>query len=244
VRYDNCSHAGEFPVTANLTYLNHAAVAPLGKRAAEAMAALAADVCQFGSLHYDQWLQAYEGLRGCSTPDWGGSARNRHCQEHLGGIATVALGVDWKSGDKIIGFREEFAANYFPWKRLERRGVEIEWLSITDPLERIDAAAKGVRLLAISFVNYLSGYRVDLDAIGEICHRTGCLFFVDAIQGLGAVPLNVRESRIDALAADGQWLLDRRLRHPLHSTGVAGRSNRWSSVGLTWRHSLTMPPAT
>jgi selenocysteine lyase/cysteine desulfurase len=192
-----------------LTYLNHAAVAPLGKRAAEAMAALAADVCQFGSLHYDQWLQAYEGLRVAAARLIGADPREIAIVKNTSeGIATVALGVDWKAGDKIIGFREEFAANYFPWKRLERRGVEIEWLSISDPLERIDAAAKDARLLAISFVNYLSGYRADLDVIGEICHRNGCLFFVDAIQGLGAVPLNARESRIDALAADGhKWLL-------------------------------------
>jgi selenocysteine lyase/cysteine desulfurase len=108
----------------------------------------------------------------------------------------------------VVAFEEEFPANFYPWKRLESAGVEIRWLSVFDDFERIDEAAKGARLLAISFVQYLSGYRVDLDRIGEICHRRGCFFFVDAIQGMGAFPIDVQRSHIDALAADGhKWLL-------------------------------------
>ena len=84
----------------------------------------------------------------------------------------------------------------------------MRWLSIFDPLDRIDEACRGARLLAISFVQYLSGFRADLCAIGEICARHGVFFFVDAIQGLGAFPLDVRRARIHALAADGhKWLL-------------------------------------
>jgi len=84
----------------------------------------------------------------------------------------------------------------------------VDWLSADDPLDRIDATCRGARLLAISFVQFLSGRRADLEAIGEICDRQGCLFMVDAIQGLGAFPLDVRKARIRALAADGhKWLL-------------------------------------
>jgi selenocysteine lyase/cysteine desulfurase len=124
------------------------------------------------------------------------------------GIATIALGLDWQPGDKIVAFREEFPANYFPWLRLESKGVKIEWLSVFDPLDRIDEAVRGAKLLAISYVQYLSGYRADIEAIGEICRRHGCFYFVDAIQGLGVFPLDVRRCRIHALAADGhKWLL-------------------------------------
>jgi selenocysteine lyase/cysteine desulfurase len=120
----------------------------------------------------------------------------------------VAIGIDWKPGDIVVAFEEEFPANFYPWKRLESKGVVMRWLSIFDDPERIDEAARGARLLAISYVQYLSGYRVDLDQIGEICHRRGCFFFVDAIQGLGAFPIDVQSSHIDALAADGhKWLL-------------------------------------
>jgi selenocysteine lyase/cysteine desulfurase len=124
------------------------------------------------------------------------------------GVAIVAMGLSWRRGDRIVAFKEEFPANYFPWLRLAEKGVDITWLSIYDPLDRIDKAAKGARLLAISYVNYLSGFRVNLDAIGEICRRHNCFFFVDAIQGMGAFPIDVERSHIDALAADGhKWML-------------------------------------
>jgi selenocysteine lyase/cysteine desulfurase len=107
-----------------------------------------------------------------------------------------------------VGFEEEFPANYFPWQRLASRGVRVEWLSVTDPLDRIDEACRGARLLAISFVQYISGFRANLNAIGEICRRRDCFFFVDAIQGLGAFPLDVQAANVDALAADGhKWML-------------------------------------
>jgi cysteine desulfurase/selenocysteine lyase len=199
----------QFPVTENLVYLNHAAVAPLCRPAADAMKHLADDALLYGSYHYDQWLDAYEGLRVASSKLIGATRSEVAIVKNTSeGIATVATGIDWRSGDKIVAFEEEFPANYFPWKRLEARGVKIEWLRFSDPLDRIDEAARGARLLTISFVQYLGGYRADLESIGEICHRRGALFFVDAIQGLGAFPLDVRKCRIHGLAADGhKWLL-------------------------------------
>jgi len=202
-------YADEFPVRRNLIYLNHAAVAPLCRPAAKAMKWLASDAMEFGSLHYSQWMETYDGLRRAAArlmgADPGEIALVKNTSE---GIATIAIGIDWRSGDKIVAFREEFPANYYPWKKLEETGVQVEWLSYLDPLDRIDEACRGARLLAISFVQYLSGHRVDLEAIGEICHRHGCAFLVDAIQGLGAFPVDVRKAHIDALAADGhKWLL-------------------------------------
>src|SRR5450755_3972546 len=202
-------YADQFPVRRRLIYLNHAAVSPLCRAAADAMRWLADDAMEFGSLHYGQWMETYEGLR-LATARLIGAHRNEIAivKNTSEGIATVAQGLEWRPGDKIVAFREEFPANYYPWKRLEETGVRVEWLSYLDPLERIDHACRGARLLAISFVQYLSGHRVDLEAIGEICHRHGCIYFVDAIQGLGAFPVDVRRAHIDALAADGhKWLL-------------------------------------
>ncbi len=203
------AHRDQFPVTHRLTYLNHAAVAPLAKCAADAMKNFAGDACECGSLHYDDWLEAYDGLRAAA-------ARLIHAQPNeiaivkntSEGIATVALGLDWRPGDKIVGFREEFPANYYPWLRLESLGVKVEWLSTSDPLDRIDEACRGARLLAISFVQYLSGFRADLNVLGEVCRERQCFFFVDAIQGLGAFPLDVEAAHVDALSADGhKWML-------------------------------------
>ncbi|MBI5085840.1 MAG: aminotransferase class V-fold PLP-dependent enzyme [Acidobacteria bacterium] len=200
----------EFPVTENLTYLNHAAVAPLAKRCSDAMKWLADDGCRYGSLHYDQWLESYDALRGAAAKlihaEPGEIAIVKNTSE---GISTVALGLKWKSGDRIVAFREEFPANFYIWKKLEEwYGVQVVWLSYLDSLERIEEAAKGAKLLAISFVQYLSGYKADLAAIGEICRRQGVFFFVDAIQGMGAFPIDVRAMNIQALAADGhKWML-------------------------------------
>jgi len=199
----------QFPVTESLIYLNHAGVAPLCKPAADAMRRLTDDALRVGSLHYDQWLAAYEGVRQAAARLMGASPREIAIVKNTSeGVAVVATGVDWKAGDKVVAFREEFPANYYPWKKLEESGVDVTWLSVEDPLDKIDSACRGARLLAISFVQYLSGYRADLNAIGEICRRRGCFFFVDAIQGLGAFPLDVEKTGIDALAADGhKWLL-------------------------------------
>ena len=202
-------YADQFPVRQRLIYLNHAAVAPLCRPAAEAIRWLAADSMEFGSLHYGQWLETYEGLRRAAArlmgAEHGEIALMKNTSE---GISTIANGLDWRPGDKIVAFREEFPSNYYPWKRLEETGVHVEWLSYLDPLDRIDQACRGARLLAISFVQYLSGHRIDLEAIGEICHRHHCAYLVDAIQGLGAFPVDVRRAHIDALAADGhKWML-------------------------------------
>jgi cysteine desulfurase/selenocysteine lyase len=203
------TYAGQFPVRERLIYLNHAAVAPLCKPAADAIKSLTDDCHHFGSLHYGEWLAIYDGLRAAAARLINADASEIALMKNTSeGIATVALGLDWKPGDRMVGFREEFPANYFPWMRLEAKGVEVTWLSVGDPLERIEEACRGARLLAISFVQFLSGYRSPLEAIGEICHCNHCIFFVDAIQGLGAFPIDVRASRIDALAADGhKWLL-------------------------------------
>jgi selenocysteine lyase/cysteine desulfurase len=199
----------QFPVTSRFIYVNHAAVAPVSRRVADAMSRLAQDVCLSGSFHYDQWLETYEGVRVAAARLMNASRDEIAIVKNTSeGIAIVANGFNWKTGDKVVAFREEFPANYFPWSRLEERGVNVEWLSIEDPLEAVERAAAGARLLAVSHVNYLSGLRIDLHAFGELCKRQGCLFFVDAIQGLGAFQIDVRACRIDALAADGhKWLL-------------------------------------
>ena len=238
----------EFPVTQNLIYLNHAAVAPLPRRSAAAMQALAEDALQFGSLHYDRWLDAYEGLRVAAArligANRGEIALIKNTSE---GISTVAQGLDWRPGDRIVAFREEFPSNYYPWLRLEAQRCYVEWLSVDDPLEKIDMACTGAKLLAISFVQYLSGFRADLNAIGEICKRRNCFFFVDAIQGLGAFPLDV-ESRAHRCAwpptgTNGCWV---RKDAGFCTFGNPARIPSFprSSAGPMWRATTTMRRAT
>ena len=139
-------YGNEFPVKKHLIYLNHAAVAPPCRRASDAMKGLADDACAFGSLHYDAWLESYQGLRRAAArlinalPEEIAIVKNTS-----EGISTVALGFDWRPGDRIFAFQEEFPSNYYSWLRLEKRGVELTWFSIYDPLEKIAAAIPGAR---------------------------------------------------------------------------------------------------
>ena len=202
-------YRGQFPVTRRMVYLNHASVAPLCLAASEAMKRLTDDATEFGALHYEGWLESYERLRAGAATLLGAHRDEIALVKNTSeGIATIALGIGWRSGDKVVAFKDEFPANYLPWQRLAAKGVQIEWLHSTDPLDRIETACRGARLLAISFVQYISGFRANVNAIGEICRRLGVFFFVDAIQGLGAYPLSVDDAKIDALAADGhKWML-------------------------------------
>lgn len=202
-------YAEEFPVRKNIVYLNHAGVSPLCRPAAEAMRKLANECLDYGSLFYERWLAAYEGLRENAARLVGSSPREIALVKNTSeGIATVANGIQWNAGDRIVAFEDEFPSNWFPWKRLESGGVSVTALRYDASLDEIERAARGARLLAISFVQYLSGYRADLEGIGKICERHGVFFFVDAIQGLGVFPLDVRAACISALAADGhKWLM-------------------------------------
>ena len=199
----------QFPVREHLIYLNHAGVTPLCRAAADAMKELADDALNFGSFHYGNWMAAYQGLRVAAAKLISGASEDIAIVKNTSeGLATIAMGFDWRAGDKIVAFTEEFPANYYPWKRLEKSGVQVEWLSVFDPIEKIDAACRGARMLTISFVQYVSGYRADLEALGEICRQRGCFFVVDAIQGLGAFPVDVGKAGIHALSSDGhKWML-------------------------------------
>ncbi len=205
-------YRSEFPVTKSYIYLNHASVAPLPRRVASAMQDLAEDATQHGTVHYLKWIATIEALRQSAARLIGASfdeiAITKNTSE---GLAIVANGIDWHPGDVVAGVQGEFPANYFPWLQLERQGVELRWIEQRQgriDLDDIDRACKGARLLAISFVQYLSGFRVNLDAVGEICRRHGCLLVVDAVQGLGPFPVDVKKSGIHALAASGhKWLV-------------------------------------
>src|SRR5215212_3348132 len=96
-------YQSQFPVTENLVYLNHAAVSPLCKPASDAMKHLADDACLFGSLHYTQWLDAYSGLRVAAARLIGAEPSEIAIVKNTSeGIATVALGIDWQEGDKMV----------------------------------------------------------------------------------------------------------------------------------------------
>lgn len=201
-----------FPITSKLVYFNHAAVGPLSTRAFEAMQAHAADQRDYGATHWKEWYAEYEALRAAAgrlinaAPDEIAILKNTS-----EGLSFVAEGLDWKAGDNVVTTDLEFPSNFTPWKNLERLGVECRVVESRGgayspaDVERLTDAR--TRLVTVSSVAFHNGFTADLDAIGARCHSRNILFCVDAIQSLGALPIDVRRSRISFLAADGhKWL--------------------------------------
>jgi selenocysteine lyase/cysteine desulfurase len=128
------------------------------------------------------------------------------------GISTFANGLDWQPGDEVVSIEGEFAANFYPWKALEKRGVVLRLVPAEEGRVSqeaiLGALTSRTRVVAVSFVQYLSGFRLDLEKLGQACAAHGCLLFVDGIQGLGAFPVDVKSARIAGLAADShKWML-------------------------------------
>ncbi|MEJ2104075.1 MAG: aminotransferase class V-fold PLP-dependent enzyme [Ignavibacteriaceae bacterium] len=119
--------------------------------------------------------------------------------------------IDWKKGDRILLNDVEFPANVYPFLQLKEKGVEVDFIKskngIVSAEEVIDAIKPETKLISISFVQFLSGYKVDLEKIGKVCKEKGIIFSVDSIQGLGAVRLDVEKFNIDFLSNGTQkWL--------------------------------------
>jgi selenocysteine lyase/cysteine desulfurase len=231
----------ECPVTKRWAYFDHAAVAPLTERARQTLVQWAADLAENGDVYDSDRVRKVEEVRRQAgrllNADPLDIAFIKNTSE---GVGIVAEGLPWRSGDNIVTAEEEYPANLYPWMNLAGRGVELRRVAGRDGcilLDDLRAAIDGrTRLVSLSFVEYASGFRNDLDAVGQLCREKGALFFVDAIQGLGVLPLDVRRTPIDFLAADGhKWLLGpegaglfwirRDLVEQLHPVGVG-----WNSV--------------
>ncbi len=203
----------QFPVTENYAFLDHAAVAPIPDCAAGAMRAFLEDVSRHGDVNEPQWQRHVERVRGMAATLIGAKKEEvAFVKNTTEGICHVANGLRWEPGDNVVITNVEFPANVYPWLNLERRGLEVRWVEEAEgriPFESIEAAIDArTKLLSISFVEFMSGFRNDLPRLGELCRKRGVLFCVDAIQGLGALWLDVREAKVDFLSADGhKWLL-------------------------------------
>lgn len=204
----------EFPLASGLIYLNHAAVSPWPRRAAEAVKAFAEENLREGASRYPEWLQTERTLRAqlahlINAPSADDIALLKNTSE---GLSMVAYGLDWQAGDGVVTTDEEFPSNRIVWESLAPRGVrlrEVPVSGVPDP-ERalLDAVDARTRLLSVSSVQYASGLRLDLARLGAACRERGIAFCVDAIQGLGVFAHDVQAAGIDFLVADAhKWLL-------------------------------------
>ncbi|MBM7061008.1 aminotransferase class V-fold PLP-dependent enzyme [Pseudomonas sp. UL073] len=203
----------EFPQAPELRYLNHAAVAPWPRRAAVAVAAFAEQNVRIGARDYPDWLVLEGRLRQrlrrlLNAPGSADIALVKNTSEAL---SFVAFGLDWRAGDQIVISNEEFPSNRVVWEALKPQGVEVIQVALDgDDPEGALLAACGprTRLISISAVQYASGLRLDLERLGAGCRARDVLFCVDAIQQLGALPLDVQSCDCAFAMADGhKWML-------------------------------------
>jgi cysteine desulfurase / selenocysteine lyase len=203
--------AREFPICARKIYCAHASDAPLPRRVAEAMR----DAIEDASTNEKQFDRALDFI----------AATRRMLADFLGaeteeitlsgptssGLNTVANGLDWKVGDEVVCYLDDYPADVYPWLGLERKGVtpvllQTERLGEITPEVVARALTKRTRLVALASANNASGYRIDVEAIGKMCAERDILFSVDGIQTLGAFPIPL--GNVDFLSAGAQkWML-------------------------------------
>jgi cysteine desulfurase/selenocysteine lyase len=201
----------EFPICARKIYCAHAADAPLPRRVAEAMRE-SIERASIDARQYENELARIEETRALVARLLSAEIDEiSFTGPTASGLNTVANGLEWKPGDEVVCYLDDYPANVAPWLALERHGVKpvlLETASIGEITPEIVARAltKRTKLVALSTANYCSGYRIDLEAIGALCVERGVLFSVDAIQTLGAFPVPLQN--VDFLSAGAQkWML-------------------------------------
>lgn len=201
-----------FPIADECLYLDHARVAPVSTRVEQAIVRFAAEATRELRLRYPYWNERAEEVRkACgrlvgATPD-----RVAFVKNTSEALSYVAEGLEWRSGDVVVGADREFPSNVYPWLGLARLGVETRLLdpgprgiTVDDVARALDAR---VRMVALSAVSYGAGERLDVAAIGALCRERDVLFVVDGIQAVGAIALDLARDGMDCIAADGhKWL--------------------------------------
>lgn len=191
-------------------YLNHAATSPLSSRVVEAMTTHLRERSCGWIDNYPDDVKKKDECRGfiqqlihAESPE-----RIALVGSTSEALNIVASGLPWQAGDRVILNDMEFPANVYPYLPLRRRGVELDFIKCPDHQitpEMIDAAlTPRTRVVALSAVQFLTGYRAEMATIGEICRQRGIFFVVDGIQAVGGVQIDVQKMKIDALAAGCQ----------------------------------------
>jgi selenocysteine lyase/cysteine desulfurase len=201
-----------FPVVKHCTYLNHAAMAPLPGPVRTAMCKYIADRgVTFG--REPRYEHVSNDLRAVLA--WlinGAPEEIAFVQNTSEGLNIIANALPLHPGDNVIFCDMEFPANVYPWMNLQRRGIEARCISHTGGGLTVEALEKHAdehtRVVAASSVEFLTGFKNDLQALGTWCREHEAYFVVDGIQSLGVAALDVQTCQIDFLACGApKWLM-------------------------------------
>jgi len=201
-----------FPIVDECLFFDHARVAPISTRVESAIMRFAAEATRAVRLRYPYWNErAEEVRRACGRLVGATPSQVAFVKNTSEALSFVAEGLEWRPGDVILTADREFPSNVYPWLGLARLGVETRLLEPGPGGVTADDVARGldarVRLVALSAVSYGAGERIDLGAIGGLCHERDVLFVVDGIQAIGALEVDLERDCMDCIAADGhKWL--------------------------------------
>lgn len=202
-----------FPHTEYQTYLHHAAIAPLSTPVRQAISGYLDERNRTNVENYFDVMPAMLETRERLARLIGAPVeRVEFAQNTSAALNVLAEGLDWRPGDRIAVPACEFPANVYPFLNLADRGVTVDFIPHERGVFTLDDVERTLtpqtRLVSVSWVQFLSGYRVDLHALGQLCADGDVLLCVDAIQGLGAFSLDVDACQIDFLACGGhKWLM-------------------------------------
>jgi len=208
----------ELPSRLATIQMNHAAVSPLPARAVAALAEYAHVLSTRGPLAFPEMSARIASLREAAarllgvTEELGGASSIAIVPNTTFGLSLVAQGLDWRPGDVVVTTGSEFPANLTPWLDLARLGVEVRRVPTRDgafTAEEVFAACDArTRLVSLSLVAYHTGFVAPAAAVGAFCRAGGIAFGLDAIQAVGAIPVDVAALGADFLSADGhKWML-------------------------------------
>ena len=200
----------EFPVARDKIFLGHAGVCPLPRRVADAVAACAAQ----GTLGDQEAFLLHRLVDARKL-----AAQVLQCQSEdvalVGptslGLSLVAAGLSFRKSDNILIYHDDYPSNVYPWMALAAKGVQVRLintrgLGVIRAIDVMGQVDENTRLVALASCHFISGYRLEHQAIGKYLRGRGILFCLDAIQTLGAFPTTVES--VDFLAADAhKWLL-------------------------------------
>jgi selenocysteine lyase/cysteine desulfurase len=206
-----------FPHLEHQTYLNHAAVSPVSRPVREAIdahvaerhgAAPDAPIANFESFQ----SMAGEAKERAATVLGTDPGRVEFVPNTSAGLNVLARGLNWQEGDRVVVPDGAFPTNVYPFLNLEDQGVAVDFVPTDEGAYTVEDVERTLRpetrLVSVSWVHFLSGFRADLEALGRLCNEHDIIFCVDAIQGLGALQIDVEGAGIDFLATGGhKWLM-------------------------------------
>jgi cysteine desulfurase / selenocysteine lyase len=201
----------EFPHSHKQIYFNHAGISPLPQRTKKKMQWVVEQLAHNpGRYWLEQGMPLTERLmdRLVHLINAADPAEIVPITTTSAGLNALAQAINWQPGDNLIFCELEFPANAYPWLSLARDGVEVRQATAVDgglTLETVQQTIdENTRLVAASAIQFFSGHRTDLAAIGHFCRERNILFVVDAIQAIGHMPIDVQAIQIDVLATGGQ----------------------------------------